>query len=98
MLASDRIHESDDDAAPGLSAVLLKGKNKCSSSAKPYYVSPISLADDSAAPPKSGYLVCVCVCVGGLWPLVSEMNNNWQTTFTLLSTAHCASYYLCAGV
>ncbi len=36
--ASDGTHESDDDDAPGLSAVLLKGKNKYSSSAKPYYV------------------------------------------------------------
>ncbi len=59
--ASDWTHESDDDVAPGLSALLLKGKNKWSSSAKPYYVIPISLADDSAAPPKSGYLLCVCV-------------------------------------
>ncbi len=79
--ASDWTHESDADAAPGLSAVLLKGKNKCSSSAKPYYVCLISLADDSDTPPKSGYLLCVCVCVGGLWPLVSAMNNDWQTTF-----------------
>ncbi len=76
--ASDGTHESDDDAAPELSAVLLKSKNRCSSSAKPYYVHPISLVDDSAAPPKSGYLLCmcVCVCVGGLWPLVSTMNND----------------------
>ncbi len=34
---SDSTHESDDDAAPWLPAVLLQGKNEYSSSAKPYY-------------------------------------------------------------
>ncbi len=60
VLASDSTHESDDDAR--LSAVLLQSKNKYSSSAKPS-LSPI-LADDNdtAASPKSGYLLCVCVC------------------------------------
>ncbi len=46
---------------------LLQAENMCSSSAKPY-LGPISLADDNdtAAPPKSCNLLCVCV--GGLWP------------------------------
>ncbi len=73
MHASDWTHESDDHAAPGLSAVLRKGKNKCSSSATPYHVSPISLADDSAAPPKSGFLLCVCVC---RWSLAFGIGNE----------------------
>ncbi len=48
MHASDSTHESDDDAALGLAAVLLQGKN----SAKPDLRS-ISLAkdNDTAAPP-----------------------------------------------
>ncbi len=81
MHASDSTHESDDDAAPGLSAVLLQGKNEYSSSAQPY-LSLISLADDNdtPVPPKSGYLLCVCVYVD-FSPLISEMNNEWQTTF-----------------
>ncbi len=55
----DSTHESDDDAARGLFAVLLQGKNKCSSSAKPY-VSPISFANDNDSQERlSPVRVCV---------------------------------------
>ncbi len=62
--SSNSIRESNDDATPGTSAVLLQRKNKCSCSAKPY-LSPIHLADDNdtAAPLKSEErLSPVCVC------------------------------------
>ncbi len=62
MHASDSTHESDDDAASGLSAVLLQGNNEYCSSAQPY-LSLISLADDNDTPvPPRAAICCVYVC------------------------------------